>query len=162
MTKVPFLCAPPGELADAGGLRGNYTLSNYSKTFHTHFLEHYLDFWNYGAHWLWGKPDYRRALKHYALVRDGDSTLHSLNFVQSTNQGLVYQYWFLNHLKLPEGHAPSPSRGSSSGVATSPTSNPSASIWDLSIFIKKHSGPSVLRSTPTPCLSPCAGRPSCR
>ena len=61
-----------------------------------------IDFWNYGAHWLWGKPHYRRALRHYALLRDGEGEIHTVSFVQSGYNGMVYKYWFLNHIKLPE------------------------------------------------------------
>ncbi len=61
-----------------------------------------IDFWNYGAHWLWGEPDYHQALHQYALVRDGAGELHSLDFVQSGVKGMVYKYWFLNHIRLPE------------------------------------------------------------
>ncbi len=60
-----------------------------------------IDFWNYGAHWLWGKPDHRRAFQHYVLLRDGRGELHTINFVQSGYKGMVYRYWFLNHLRLP-------------------------------------------------------------
>ncbi len=61
-----------------------------------------INFWNYGAHWLWGEPDSRRAFRYFALIEDADQKVHEINFVQSGNQGMVHKYWFMNHIKLPE------------------------------------------------------------
>jgi hypothetical protein len=59
-----------------------------------------IDFWNYGDHWLWGKPDYRTAFRYYVIIEDADGKIHEIDFSQAGYKGLVHQYWFLNHIKL--------------------------------------------------------------
>lgn len=54
-----------------------------------------INFWNYGAQGFGGD-----RLKDYALIEDADGVVHELPFVQSGYAGLVYRYWFMNHIKL--------------------------------------------------------------
>ncbi len=61
-----------------------------------------IDFWNWGAHWLWGEPAWTTAFRSYALIEDASGELHELNFTQSGYPGMVHKYWFLNHIKLNE------------------------------------------------------------
>ncbi len=61
-----------------------------------------VNFWNYGAHWLWGEPNYKKALQHFLMIEDSKGELHDVNFVQSGYKGMIHKYWFLNHIKIPE------------------------------------------------------------
>ncbi|MCF6357986.1 MAG: hypothetical protein L3J54_09300, partial [Draconibacterium sp.] len=61
-----------------------------------------IDFWNWGAHWLWGEPAWQTAFRHYALIEDANGELHELSFSQSGYAGMVHKYWFLSHIKLNE------------------------------------------------------------
>jgi hypothetical protein len=59
-----------------------------------------IDFWNFGAHWLWGEPNYNTSFRHYALIEDADGRIHELDFSQAGYGGMVHKYWFLSHIKL--------------------------------------------------------------
>lgn len=59
-----------------------------------------VNFWNYGAHWLWGKPHYNRSFRVSAVIRDADNTLRDISFDQGGYPGMAHKYWFLNHAIL--------------------------------------------------------------
>jgi hypothetical protein len=59
-----------------------------------------IDFWNWGAHWLWGEPAWQTAFRGYALIEDAGGEIQELSFTQSGYPGMVHKYWFLNHIKL--------------------------------------------------------------
>ena len=59
-----------------------------------------IDFWNYGDHWLWGKPEWQTALRQYVLIEDAAGKLHEIDFTQAGYEGMVHKYWFMNHIKL--------------------------------------------------------------
>ncbi len=61
-----------------------------------------IDFWTYGAHWLWGEPHYSTAFRHYAIIEGADGRIHELDFSQSGYGGMIHNYWFLSRLKLNE------------------------------------------------------------
>lgn len=61
-----------------------------------------IDFWNFGAHWLWGEPAWQTAFRHYSLIEGADGEIHELDFTQSGYPGMVHKYWHLSHIKLNE------------------------------------------------------------
>ncbi|MBR8535894.1 hypothetical protein KDU71_10030 [Carboxylicivirga sediminis] len=61
-----------------------------------------IDFWNYGAHWLWGEPKWETAMRHFALVEGANGQLHELDFTQAGYPGMIHKYWHLSHIKLNE------------------------------------------------------------
>lgn len=61
-----------------------------------------IDFWNYGAHWLWGEPAWQTAFRHYALIEGADGEIHELDFTQSGYPGMIHKYWHLSRIKLNE------------------------------------------------------------
>lgn len=61
-----------------------------------------IDFWNYGAHWLWGEPKWQTALRHLVLIEDANGKVHEIDFSQAGYGGMIHKYWFLSHIKLNE------------------------------------------------------------
>ena len=61
-----------------------------------------VNFWNYGAHWLWGEPHYTRALHISAVIKDAKNKLRDISFDQGGYGGMVHKYWFMNHAIVTE------------------------------------------------------------
>ncbi|MBS2212697.1 hypothetical protein KEM09_14860 [Carboxylicivirga mesophila] len=61
-----------------------------------------IDFWNYGAHWLWGEPKWETAMRHFAIIEGADGQTHELDFTQAGYPGMIHKYWHLSHIKVNE------------------------------------------------------------
>jgi len=59
-----------------------------------------IDFWNFGAHWLWGEPQWKTSLRHFILIEDAAGKVHEIDFSQAGYGGMVHKYWFLSHIKM--------------------------------------------------------------
>ena len=61
-----------------------------------------MNFWNFGAHWLWGEPSYLTALSASVVLKDSDGKEQIIPLSPS-NFGctmMCHKYWFMYHIKL--------------------------------------------------------------